>query len=218
MPAQPAPESCRGGLVGVEVTTMAIEFRANSDFGQQGQYVARIMGRAPRVNFKREFLGRKSGKRNDVTTALVDDPGLYEVVNRTRKGRDIDHWIVVEREGELKRIRSDEEDFLAIAKRFDGGETLDQVVGIEVVDRDPEELERHPDWSKTKLVYVIRNKSEAKKAVASATIDTAVAAIVNALDALPAAQQKQALSAAKARLFPKAEPAEPALPNPAKLD
>lgn len=187
---------------------MAIEFTAVSDYGQTGQYVARLTGRAPRVSFSREFLGRKSGKRNDITTALIDDPGLYEVVWCKRKGKERAYWLVVEHDGELRQLRSDEEDCLAIAKRFDGGEFLEQILAIEVVDVEPELLAKYPDSAKTKLVYVIRNKAEAKKAVASATIDTAVAAIVNALDALPAAQQKQALAAAKARLFPKAEPAK----------
>ncbi|MCK9567505.1 hypothetical protein M0R72_00985 [Candidatus Pacearchaeota archaeon] len=56
------------------------------------------------------------------------------------------------------------------------------------------------------LAYVIRGKCEAKKAIAAATIDGAALAIANVLVGLPAAQQKQALAAAKARLFPKAEP------------
>ena len=191
---------------------MAIEFRANSDFGQTGQYIARITGRAKNVTFAREFVGRKSGKRNDVTTALVDEPGLYEVVNCTRKGKDRDYWIVLEHEGELKRIRSDEEDFLAIAKRLDGSETLEQIVVFESVAREPEVLAAHPEWSATRLVYTIRNKLEVNRAIVATTIDAVVLAIVNAVGGLPKEHQKKALAEAKNRLFPKAE-----RPKPAKM-
>jgi hypothetical protein len=194
---------------------MAITFTATADYGQTGHYIARILGRAPRVQFRREFLGRRSGKRNDISTALVDDPGLYEVVNATRKGKDRDYWILLEFEGQLRQVRSDEDDFMTIAKRLDGGETLEQIVVFESVAREAQELEKHPDWSKTRLVYTIRNKAEVKQAIAAVTIDTAVHAIVAALEPLPAKMQKDALAAAKARLFPKAEPAEPATPNPA---
>lgn len=200
---------------------MAIEFTVYSDFGQTGQYIARITGRAKNVTFAREFIGRKSGKRHDVTTGLVDDPGLYELVWCKRKGKERAYWILLEFEGQLRQVRSDEEDFLAIAKRLDSGETLEQIVAFESIDRDAEELEKHPDWSKTRLVYTIRNKAEAKQAVAAATIDTAVNAIVAALGALPAKMQKDALSAAKSRLFPKVErkpepeSAKLATPNPA---
>jgi hypothetical protein len=54
------------------------------------------------------------------------------------------------------------------------------------------------------LLYAIRGKRDANKAIAAATIDIAVLNIVNALAGLPAAQQKAALAAAKARLFPPA--------------
>ena len=53
------------------------------------------------------------------------------------------------------------------------------------------------------LVYAIRTTGEAKRAVAAASVDSAAAAIVEMLLALPVPQQKQALAAAKARLFSK---------------
>lgn len=190
---------------------MAIEFTAFSDFGQTGQYIARITGRQKKVNFAREFIGRKSGKRGDITTALVDEPGLYEVVWCKRRGKERAHWILLEVEGQLRQVRSDEEDFLTIAKRLDGGETIEQIVVFEPIPREP-----------GKLVYVIRNKIEANRAIVAKTIDAVVLAIVNAVAGLPKEHQKKALSEAKTRLFPKPErpepepeSAEPATPNPA---
>lgn len=200
---------------------MAIEFTTYSDYGQTGQYIARITGRAKNVTFAREFIGRKSGKRGDITTGLVDDPGLYELVWCKRKGKERSYWILLDFDGQLRQVRSDEEDFLAIAKRLDSGETLEQIVMFESVERDAEELEKHPDWSPTRLVYTIRNKLEVNRAIVVATIDAVVLAIVNAVGGLPKEHQKKALSEAKNRLFPKAEPAkpepesaEPATPNP----
>lgn len=183
---------------------MAVEFSASADYGLSGQYIARLTGRAPKVTFAREFIGHKWGKRNEGTTALVDEPALIEVVNVTRKGKDRNYWLVVEHGGELERLRTDEDDAMAIAKRLDGGETITEIIETTLEVRD---AEKYPD-AKPKLVYAIRSKGESKKAIAQASEAAAVDAICAALESLPAPIQKKALVAAKARLFPVTPKAE----------
>jgi hypothetical protein len=217
-----------------------ITLNANADYGQSGQYIARITGRAPRVQFAREFVGSKSGKRNDVTSYETDECGLYEVNDATRKGKVRKYLLVLPWRDELVKLTSDHEDALTIAKRLDGGEGLEDIVSIErepmtktathrvctvCRERIDSHCSAHPEAAGTivsedvpvlddlgvprdRLVYVIRSKGEAKRATAAATLDSAVDAIVNALQALPAPQQKQALKAARDRLFPKASDGE----------
>lgn len=180
---------------------MAIKFDASADYGLSGQYIARLRGRAPKVTFEREFLGHKWGKRNEGTTALVDEPALVEVVNVTRKGKDRNYWLVVEYAGELARLRTDEDDAMAIAKRLDGGETITEIIETTLEVPDAEKLAQYPD-AKAKFVYTIRSKGEAKKAVAQVTEEAAARLLCDVLLPLPAPMQKRVLAAAKARLFP----------------
>ncbi len=188
-----------------QVVTLA----AFADYGQSGQYIAKLTGRAPRVQFRREFLGTKEGKRNDGTRYETDEVGLFEVHNETRKGRDRQYWLVLAWKEGLVSLRADHEDALLICKRLDGGERLEDIVVVERGD----EL-KHNDGSpkldengnqRYALVYTIRRPGQAKKAAAAATLDAAVEAIVQSLTALPAPEQKKALTAARAKLFPKAE-------------
>jgi hypothetical protein len=176
---------------------MAITLTASSDFETAGkQYIARITGRAAKVQFVREFIGRRSGKRNDCTEALVDEPGLYEIQNPTRKDHKARYWLlIVEFRGELVKFRSDEEDALKIAKRLDGRETIDQIVAAEVATNEE---------GGEKMVYAIRTPGEAKRAEAAATEESAVESILSVLAALPASLQRKALASARLRLFPAA--------------
>ncbi len=182
------------------------EFCASSDFGHTGQYVALLVGRDARVTFCREFIGTKSGKRNEHTSALVDDPCLIERCNVTRKGKDQDYFIVVrDSDGNLRSFLCDRADAMAIAKRLDKREELAEIIG----------LEPHPEGGETKdglprMQWSIRTPGAAKKAVAAGNIEAAVAAIVLALQALPAADQKKALTAARAKLGTTEGPAAPA--------
>lgn len=219
--------------------TQVITLTASSDFGQSGQYIAKLTGRAPKVQFRREFCGTKSGKRNDLTSYETDEIGLYEIEDRTRKGKVRTFWFILPWGEELRKLKTDHEDALLISKRLDAGERLEDIVEL---DREPMtrsetqsyctvcdtvvdgcHCPNHPDAAigarsidvpalnedgspKYRLVYSIRKPGEVKKAIAAATLDTAVDAIVQALAALPASEQKKALTLARARMFPKAEP------------
>lgn len=143
---------------------------------------------------------------------------------------------------DLRKLYCNTDDALAIAKRLDDGQVLEDFVVCELGDPLTEyeyygqcsvckkELPRngkcdeHPDAfcgtecrevpklndegkQMHKLTYSILKAGEVKKAAAAATLETAVAAIVAALQALPAPDQKKALAAAKAQLFPKPEAA-----------
>lgn len=212
-----------------------ITLSASSDFGHSGQYIARLVGRAPRVQFQREFLGRKSGKRQDDTSYETDETGLYEVSNQTRKGCSRDYWLVLPWGDELKKIRTDHEDSLAICKRLQDGERLEDFVVLEKGDpltktvsvwrcaacsrelRCGEKCPDHPEGQQLldhydvpdindqgepryKLVYMIRSRAETQKQEKSATLDTAVEAIMQVIQALPAPLQRKALATAKSRL------------------
>jgi len=228
---------------------MTVTLSAESKYGFSGQYIARILGRAAKFQFNREFVGSKSGKRLDVSSYTTDEPGLYETCDVTKHGKEKAYLIVMPWKDDLRKLASDTEDALAIAKRLDSGEALEQIVALElepmnetkyavrcteckrddlvdghcpdhpeapVVNSGVEVPKLKEDGTRAhRLVYAIRKPGEAKKAEAAATLDAAVDAIVNALQALPAAQQKQALKLAKDRLFPKAtETTEPTEGSP----
>lgn len=220
-----------------------ITLSAKSDFGKTGQYIARLTGRDKKVQFAREFVGTKSGKRNDWTSFETDETGVFEINDETRKGRDRSYVLVVEWNDDLHKFTSDKEDALAICKRLQTGESFDEMIAVE---REPMvrtevhqvcpdcdrqmtpangfQCSEHPhakghpryvnvdvpvvndDGSpRYRLVYSIRKPAEVKKATSAATVDVAVQIIVRALADLSAADQKKALTMARAQLFPKSE-------------
>lgn len=175
-----------------------IKFVANSDFGQSGQYVAKLTGRAPRFTFAREFIGRRSGKRNDVTTALVDEPCLVEVCDCTRKGKRHSYSLVLEVEGELLEFGSDESDAMAIAKRLDAGESLDVILAVE---RDAD------DSTGKSWAYRICSKAEAKGIARLRTEQESVELLARMLDGHSAASVRRILDGLKEVMLPKRTPA-----------
>ena len=126
-----------------------LTFTATSQYGQSGQYVAQLTGRAPRVRFQREFLGRKTGKRGDETRATIEGPGLYTIVHKTRKGPDENFRAVMLRPAGMddEKLKSDdyvrsftedlisivlsEDEALALAKALDEGKTMDDFEIVE---------------------------------------------------------------------------------------
>lgn len=105
-----------------------ITLTANAKFGQSGQFVARINGRDSKFTFNREFIGSKSGKRGETTSAEVDDPGLYEERDVDSKGRKEDSYVLVypTKDGGLSFVRGIAKDLaMTIAKRMDAGESID---------------------------------------------------------------------------------------------
>lgn len=109
-----------------------IKMVAESKYGFSGQYIAKITGRAARVQFAREFCGSKFGKRGEGTSYETDEIGLYEVCDVTKRGKDKTFKLVLPRNDGIVMLISDHEDALAIAKRLDGGEQLEDFIAVEL--------------------------------------------------------------------------------------
>lgn len=186
---------------------LVVTLTASADFGKTGQYIARLTGRAPKVQFAREFCGTKEGKRKDTTRYETDEVGVYEINDETRKGRDRSYWFVLPWQAELRIIRTDHEDCLAICKRLDGGEILTAFVKLErgepMVNRDGSPALKEDGQPKHKLVYAILTAREAKSAIATASLDTAISGIVAILAGLSPADQKKVLTSVRTQLAPK---------------
>lgn len=177
-----------------------IELKAQSSaYGNNHQYCARITGRHPKFTFEREFIGKKEG-RGDFTCAYVDEPGLYMECDIDKKGRkDETYYVVLSRtadtpalsptaDPDLLQIKISESDAVAVAKRIEGGEALEQIVGVTKADG--------------KYRYELRTKSEAKRASAAATVDSAVAHCWDVLQSLPEREAKKVLAELKLRISP----------------
>lgn len=169
-----------------------VSFSASADFGLTGQYIARLTGRNSKFTFEREFIGSKGGKRNEVSSAEVDDPGVYELRDVTRKGKADKYRVVIEFEGELQKLVSDKPDAMEICKALDAGRAFADIVHAGRNDEG-------------KVYYEILSAAKAKQAGTS----DAVAQCVALLQALEPAQQKAALKAIRAALAPAAEAAAP---------
>lgn len=130
-----------------------VSLSASADYGHTGQYVARLTGRNSKFTFEREFIGSKYGKRNEGTSAQVDDPGVYEMRDVTRKGKVDKYRIVVELDGELHKLVSDKEDAMAICKQLDAGRAFGEIVRASRDEADA-----------TKVVYEILTAKQAEQA------------------------------------------------------
>lgn len=168
-----------------------IKLNASADFGHTGQYVARITGRNSKYTFEREFLGKKSGKRNEYSEAMVDDPGLYEERDVTRKGKKERYYIVInDLAGELCGFSAKTEDAMKIAKALDSGKKIDEIVRACMVDN--------------KETYEIITVKQAEKAGPSFTVDEATeicwTAIHSILSEFKPEDAKKVLDAIQAKL------------------
>ena len=184
-----------------------ITLTASSDFNTAGkQYVARITGRNSKFTFEREFIGTRSGKRNDYTRADIDDPGLYEGRDTTRKGNS-DWYRLVVRIGEGDELGvwwCNKEEAMKIARLLD-----ERVPASELHTR----LVLPEDRKNGEIGFI--TAAQAERAEAAQTIESAIAACWAAIEALPEKDQKKVLAALRARVSPPktAEPA-PAAPEP----
>jgi hypothetical protein len=190
-----------------KLITITVSSRA---FGKNQQYIARITGRAPKINFAREFVGRRSGKRMETTEYSTDEPGLYEDCDIDRKGsKQVGYLIVTHTpSGEVVKMRSDLEDAMRIGKRFDEGESIDKIIDLVA--------KEGGGWT-----YEIRSKAEAKTIVAAATVGAATESCWQIMQALPEREAKKVLAALKARVSPpkpkaesEANAEEPSAPEP----
>lgn len=167
----------------------------SNQFGNNRQYIARITGRASKFTFQREFVGRKSGKRNEYTEYSTDAAGLYEDCDISRQGEKvIGYWLVADTPDGLVKLRASLEDAMKIARRLDEGETLESMLEIK-----PEQA----GW-----IYELRSKSEAKAAIADQTIESAIEGCWAIMQALPAREVKKVLAALRLRVSP-VSPAKP---------
>jgi len=166
-----------------------ISFSASSKFGHSGQYIARITGRHKQYTFEREFIGRKGGKRNEETTADVDDPGLYECCDVDKHGKESRYYLVLEAEGNLIKLRSDKEDAMTIGKAMEAGRSLQEIV---VVGKNDDNT----------FYYEIVSAKEAEKRQTAQTLDTAIEQCWAILQPLPLKEAKKVLAALKIKLTP----------------
>lgn len=114
------------------MASSVVHLSAESKYGYSGQYIAKLTGRDPsRVQFKREFCGSKSGKRQECTFYDTDESGLFEICDVGKHGKSKTFVLVLPWEDGLKKVTSDLEDALKIAKRLDSGETLTDIVALE---------------------------------------------------------------------------------------
>jgi hypothetical protein len=171
-------------------TTNMITFNASADFGQTGQYVARITGRNSKFTFEREFIGRRYGKRNEGSQADVDEPGLYELRDSTRKGKVDRYRLVVEVDGELQAHKADKEEAMRLAKIIGEGGVSAMVARVRIIEKDS---------------FEILGASEAKRAEVAQTVDTAIAQCWAILGALPEKEAKKVLSSLKLKVSPPRE-------------
>jgi hypothetical protein len=109
-----------------------VKLSAESKYGCSGQYIALLTGRAAKVQFNRSFVGTKSGKRGDFTTYETDECGLYEVCDIGKHGKDKTYYLVLPWRDEIRKLPSNHENALAIAKRLDGGERLEDFIICEL--------------------------------------------------------------------------------------
>lgn len=109
-----------------------VTLNAESKYGFSGQYIARITGRAAKFQFNREFVGNKHGKRNEGSSYETDEVGLYEECDVSKQGKTKSYVLVMPWKDGLRKLYSDTEDALKIAKRLDGGETLEQIIELQL--------------------------------------------------------------------------------------
>lgn len=115
---------------------MTVTFGAEAANGRSGQYIARITGRDQKYQFQREFVGRKGGRRNEVSEHETDEPGLYECCDATKRGKDSRFYAAVEVAGTLRAFRLDKAEALAVAKALDAGGAVGDLVTGHAADAD----------------------------------------------------------------------------------
>jgi hypothetical protein len=108
-----------------------VRLSVESKFGFSGQYIARITGRAPKVHFAREFVGSKFGKRSECTAYETDETGMFEECDVTKSGKQKSYALVLPWKDDLRKLYTDLDDALIIAKRLGEGESLEEVVVLE---------------------------------------------------------------------------------------
>lgn len=72
-----------------------VKLTAESDYQTAGQqYIGRVTGPSAKFGTALDFVGNKSGKRDDITTIIVASPGCYKVHSTSRKGSNDSYWVI----------------------------------------------------------------------------------------------------------------------------
>ncbi len=133
-----------------------ITLDSSSDYGLKGQYIARIKGRDDKVTFNREFIGRKSGKRNQYSTADVDEPGIYECCDVERNtGKKSRFYFISEN---LIKLTTDKKDAMIVARLMDEGLAFSEIVIA--TKADPEAVEVDNEINFLKKILIIENSPD----------------------------------------------------------
>lgn len=186
-----------------------IILKAEARWGQTGQYIARIIGRDPKMTFRRVFLGRKDGSGRG-STAEVDEPGLYVEVDIDKKGNKEESYLAIlpnkgldfdklkyfgRKDDSLiaKSIRKDEA--MKIAKSLEDGFNIEDIVRLSVELTPDSDVISGP----FRLGYSIVSPREREQARASASLESAEARCWEILQSLPARDAKKILGRLKAR-------------------
>jgi hypothetical protein len=180
---------------------------ASASYGNHGQYVARITGRDNKYTFEREFLGRKTGKRGEDTSADVDEPGLYETCSVGKRGKESTYWVLLDcpqlgigTKGDTMRLlEMDKSDAMKVAKALDAGRSIAQIV----------EIYRDTTGEKPVNVYRLLSERAAAKQQAAATVESAIEACWAALQSLPTKEAKKVMTALRLRISPPAAKEDP---------
>lgn len=167
-----------------------ITLSASAAFGQSGQFIARLTGRDSKFTFNREFIGRKGGKRNDVTTADVDDEGLFEHCDVTRKGKESYFAVTMVIGGTLTKMKATKEEAMAIAKGFEAGRTLTDLI--------TPFKDANDRWT----FNGVNTPAQSRKASEAQTVQSAIDACWAALQSLPEKEAKKVLIALRAKVSP----------------
>lgn len=94
----------------------------NDQWKGSGHYVARITGRDARMTFARDFQG---------PTALITEPGLFEVQHIDKKGRkDRRYRLVAQDAGKLVRLPITDVEAAKLAKGLDEGRTIEEMTRV----------------------------------------------------------------------------------------
>lgn len=104
-----------------------ITLTATARYGYGGkQYIALLTGRDPKFTFKREFVGRKEGKRRETATYTTDQPGLYMTCDLDSKGRKDETYWLLEKVG-----RNLEDHTCSLEKAMEIASWLDKDISFE---------------------------------------------------------------------------------------
>lgn len=171
---------------------------AQSAHSHGGQYIARLVGRHTRYTFEREFVGRKSGKRHERSEADLDSPGLYEVCDVNRAGKNHRYVFILDVGHALVAFDCQRAEAMRVARSLDEGLAFTQVVRANAKGESYE------------VLSVAQAKREQRQADVARSIEAATHECWGILQALPIREAKRVVLLLKKRLTPQDTTVSPA--------